>query len=285
VIAVMGSAGKTGRAVVRALARDGAAVRGVVRRPEQRGPVLDLGAREAVVADLRDGAAVRAALDGVRAVYHLAPNVHPDEELIGTTVIAAAGQAGVERFVFHSVLHPQVEEMPHHWTKLRVEERLFASVLAYTVLQPGAYVQNVLGQLGSVMATGIYPVPYAVDAPFALVDLEDVAEAAASVLTGEGHAGATYELAGSHLVTMADVAAALTRHLQRPIVARRLDPKAWASTASSLTPYTRDALHAMFRYYDRHGLVGNGAVLRMLLGRPPTGLDECLRRELAAATV
>ncbi|MFN8202038.1 MAG: hypothetical protein U0S48_05705 [Solirubrobacteraceae bacterium] len=29
---------------------------------------------------------------------------------------------------------------------------------------------------------------------------------------------------------------------------------------------------AMWRYYDRHGLVGNPAVLRMLLDRAPTAV-------------
>ncbi|RMF06944.1 MAG: hypothetical protein D6773_03950 [Alphaproteobacteria bacterium] len=39
---------------------------------------------------------------------------------MGRTVLAAAHRAGVGRFVFHSVLHPQTETMPHHWRKLKV---------------------------------------------------------------------------------------------------------------------------------------------------------------------
>ena len=58
--------------------------------------------------------------------------------------IRAAQSAGVERFVYHSVLHPQVEIMAHHWQKMRVEEQLFESGLSFTILQPAAYMQNVL---------------------------------------------------------------------------------------------------------------------------------------------
>ncbi len=55
------------------------------------------------------------------------------------------GRSGVTRFVYHSVLHPQIEAMPHHWQKMRTEEMLFAAGFELTVLQPTAYMQNILG--------------------------------------------------------------------------------------------------------------------------------------------
>ena len=39
--------------------------------------------------------------------------------------------------------------MPHHWLKMRVEEKLFASGLPFTILQPAAYMQNVLAYCGT----------------------------------------------------------------------------------------------------------------------------------------
>jgi uncharacterized protein YbjT (DUF2867 family) len=68
-----------------------------------------------VVVDLLDSPSVRAALQGVDAVYHMAPNMHPAEFEIGRRVIAAAQDLGLERIVYHSVLHPQLPSMPHHW--------------------------------------------------------------------------------------------------------------------------------------------------------------------------
>ena len=43
--------------------------------------------------DLVTGRGLDEALDGVRAVYHLAPNVHPDEVGIARRVVASAGLA------------------------------------------------------------------------------------------------------------------------------------------------------------------------------------------------
>src|SRR5690242_19156438 len=121
-IVILGAAGKTGRALICELAERGHAVRALVRRPEQQEQALTDGAREAVMADLYDAPAITAALHGAQAAYHLSPNVNPQEEALGQLVIAAARDAGLPHLVYHSVLHPQTEDMPHHWHKLRVEE-------------------------------------------------------------------------------------------------------------------------------------------------------------------
>ncbi len=66
-----------------------------------------------------------------------------------------------------------------------------------TILQPTAYMQNILAGWRSIVEDGIYRVPYPIDTRISLVDLRDVAEAAARVLTEDGHVGATYELVGT----------------------------------------------------------------------------------------
>ena len=194
--------------------------------------------------------------------------------------LQAAQQAGVERFVYHSVLHPQTEEMPHHWQKLRVEEEIFRSDLPFTILQPCAYMQNLLAYREQIAATGRYAVPYSVHARFALVDLADVAQAAAVVLTQSGHAGAIYELAGPANLSSEEIAQALADRLQRPIEAVQTPLETWERTASAtgMPSESIKALAAMFRYYDRYGLIGNGNVLGWLLGRRPTSLSQFAAR-------
>src|SRR5688500_10022334 len=135
-ITVTGAGGKTGRAIVRALASRGARVRAWVRREPQAAELRALGAADVVSGDLHDPAALRAALDGARAVYHICPDVHPDEAELGRAVIQAARASGAEHFVFHSVLYPQTEAMAHHWQKLQVEAVVLESGLTFTVLQP-----------------------------------------------------------------------------------------------------------------------------------------------------
>jgi uncharacterized protein YbjT (DUF2867 family) len=279
-ILITGAAGKTGRAVLRALVARGESVRALVHRSEQMPPLEALGAQEVLAGDMRDQATMERAVYGVRAVYHICPNVSPDEVAIGQAAIAAARMAGVEHFVYHSVLHPQTEAMPHHWQKLRVEEKLFESGLPCTILQPSVYMQNVLAHWQQILAQGIYPVPYAVETRLGMVDLEDVAAAAAVVLTQPGHAGATYELAGAEALTQAEVAAILSQQLGRPVRAEVISRQAWerGARASGLGDYQVQTLLKMFDYYERYGFWGNPRVLSWLLGRPPATFAAFVER-------
>ena len=279
-ILVSGAAGKTGRAVIRALVAKGENVRALVRRPEQTELLEKVGAREVVVGDMRVQATMDRAAEGVRAVYHICPNVSPDEVAIGQIAIAAARAAGVEHFCYHSVLHPQVEAMPHHWEKMRVEAHLFESGLRYTILQPTAYMQNVLAHWDQILERGTYPVPYAVETRLSLVDLEDVAKAAAIVLTEPGHAGATYELVGEGAMTQIEVAEVLSRQLGRPVHAEVVPLNVWEqrARAAGSGDYQVETLIKMFRYYERYEFWGNPRVLGWLLRRPPTTFATFVER-------
>lgn len=245
----MGAAGKTGRAVLDALSTRPPGVRPLVRRP--------VGLPAEVVVDMTDASSVRRAIADVDTLYHLAPNVHPDEVTIGRLVIDACRDVGVRTVVLHSVLHPQIEAMPHHWAKLRVEEALIESPLRWTILQPCAYQQNL------VPVDGRLRVPYDIDAAFSLVHLDDVAEAAAVVLAEPGHEFATYELCGPEALSVREVARRLGAG------AEAISVRAWRRDqgSSALGACALDALSAMFLHYDAHGLVGNPRALENLLGR------------------
>jgi NAD(P)H dehydrogenase (quinone) len=280
VILVTGAAGKTGRAVIRALAAKGEAVRALVLRPEQAGLVQDLGADQALVGDMRLQDPVDQAAQGCRAIYHICPNMSRDELGIGQVAISAARSAEVQHFVYHSVLHPQTEAMPHHWQKLRVEERLFESGLRYTILQPTVYMQNLLAHWDLIAQQGILPVPYATETRLGMVDLQDVAAVAVRVLTEKGHEGATYELVGTEALSQAEVATVLSGELERPIRARPISLEEWEGLAqrAGLDEYRIETLIKMFRYYERHDFWGSPRVLSWLLGRPPTTLAAFARR-------
>src|SRR5712692_518116 len=260
-IAVAGAAGKTGRAVIDALKARQESVRPLVRRPS--------GMDQEVVVDLLDPESLRTALLGVRAVYHKAPNMHPAEFEMGQSMISAAEAAGVERIVFHSVLHPQLSAMPHHWDKLRVEAAVIDSRLRWSILQPAPYAQNFTRT-----TDGVLRVAYRVDAPFSFVDLLDVSEAAAIALTTNRCEFGIYELAGPQITSVAEIASILGMR------AESMDPLLWqrAAVENGLSPEAAKRLVAMFSHYDRHGLVGNPASLAQLLGRRPNSASEALLR-------
>ena len=279
-ILVTGAGGKTGLAVVSALLARGATVRAAVRRAEQTDTLRSLGAADAVVGDLRSRDFLQRACRDVDVVYHITPNMRPDEVSLAQLLLRAAQANGCSRVVYHSVLHPQTEEMPHHWQKLRVEEMLFKTGLDYTILQPAAYMQNLLAYRRAVMEEGVLRVPYPPETRLGLVDLDDVATVAARVLTEDGHAGASYELAGGDVVSQREIARRLGDLLGRPVAVEEIPRGRWEADAraADLDAYAVDTLLRMFDYYARYGFYGNPTVLAMLLGRAPTSLDDFLRR-------
>jgi len=279
-VLVTGAAGKTGQAVIKALVQRGAEVRAFIHRPDHAARVEPLGVQEVVVGNLEDGAAVAQAMQDIEGLYLICPNMHPNELTIGHIAIDAARVAGVSRFVYHSVLHPQTEKMPHHWAKLRVEELLFESGLDFTILQPAAYMQNILGGWPSIVEAGLYRVPYPPQTHLAMVDLADVAEVAARVLTESGHSRAIYELVGPEAPTQTEIAEVLSGVLNRPVRVEQTPLDVWAESARSagLGAYQVETLLKMFRYYEQYGFQGNSNVLRWLLGRPPTTFLEFVKR-------
>ena len=275
-ILVTGAAGKTGRAVIQALVARGESVRALVRKPSQMDQAKADGAYEIVVGDLLDPGSVEPAFAGMRAVYHIGPNVHPLEAEMGRNAIVTAAAAGLPHFVMHSVLHPQTQAMQHHWNKLLVEEQLINSDMGFTILQPASYMQNVRGMWGSILE-GQYPVPYPIHARFSPVDLKDVAELAAEVLSTLGHEGAIYELAGSELLTPAQMAKRMGEVLGRSVEAVEISRTQWRQDAE-IEADRADILVSMFEYYAEHGLWGNPRVLAGLLGREPTTFVQYLQR-------
>src|SRR3989337_2329470 len=243
-ILITGAGGKTGRAVIRALVSKGDPVRALVHRSDQTQRVESLGVQQALAGDMNSRSTMARAVQGVRAIYHICPNVSPDELSIGQTVIAAARVAGIEHFIYHSVLHPQTESMPHRWQK--------------------------------VLNEGIYPVPYPAETRLSYVDLDDVGQVAAIVLTESGHANATYQLVGTPGLSQDQVAGILSQQLGRQVRATTVPLETWERQArrSGMGDYQVDTLLKMFRYYARYGLCGNPQVLSWLLLRPPLTLDN-----------
>ena len=276
---VTGAAGKTGMAILAALREGSLETRALVRREGQRNLVRSGGAGEAVVADLRDRGALRRAIRGCRRIYHICPNFCADEVEIAEILIDLAREQEIEHLAFHSVLHPQVEAMSHHWRKMRVEERLFESGLRFTILQPSAYLQNLVPYWRSAQRSGELTIPYSTEQPISMVDLRDVASVAAQVLADpEAHGFAAYELSGS-AVSHVRVAEIFSKVLGRPVSARCVPLDQWRQKAleGGLGEAQCAELEAMFRYYDHHGFAGSPWVLTALLGRRPRTLEAFVR--------
>jgi NAD(P)H dehydrogenase (quinone) len=278
-ICVTGAGGKTGRTLVKELSKV-ESVSAFVHREEQVSILEALGADKVIVGDMRDKSALRSAMRGARGLYHICPNMDPDEIGISRLVIDESQKAGIEHFVYHSVLHPQTEKMNHHWQKMRIEEMIFESELPFTILQPAPYMQNLLTSWISIIEDGVLQVPYSVNSKFSFVDLEDIAEAAKNVMAGPNHINAIYELAGTLPLSHVEAAEMFSVILNRTVLAEREGLEDWKLRAVGRSEYAIENLVKMFEYYDQWGLTGNSNVLRWLLCREPTSLESFIQRTM-----
>jgi uncharacterized protein YbjT (DUF2867 family) len=240
-----------------------------------------LGASEVIIGDNADSEVLARAMDGVRAVYHVGPTAHPKEAAVGVAMIDAAVKAGVEHFVYASVLHARISALVQHREKQIVEEHLVSAPLPFTILQPADFMETL--NYKQAFRTGIFELIWGLDRAQALVSVEDLAEVGAMVLAeGRPHYGATYELSAPGQFTAHQIAALIARLAKKEVHASRLDVEsvlhlyAHDEYGDEGVEYRRQFFSALVAWYSTHDFVGSPRVLTMLLGRPPTTLEEFL---------
>jgi uncharacterized protein YbjT (DUF2867 family) len=223
-ILVIGATGTSGREVVWQLADRGERVRAMVRDP---GRAVDLGVPnvEVVAGDLDQPASIDAALNGVDRAFFVSAVDERYPQRFGNFLDAArrAGSPHVVKFSGMGATPdaPSVILRQHAET----DDALAASGLPFTVLRPNSFHQNMLWLAETIRDQSTFHLPLR-DARVSLVDVRDIAVVAALVLTGAGHEGKTYEITGPEALSFADVAAALSDALGRPVRYLDVPPEA-----------------------------------------------------------
>ncbi len=275
-----GANGRTGRAVLRSLVQAKVPVRAFIREEAQASALEALGAHETVVGDLTDESALARAVDGVEQVLHIGPPMHADEFTITSSLVARAKAAGVDHFIYYSVMHPLARAIRHHRLKLDAEEHLIDSGLAYTILQPSRYMQHLVPIWRQVVEEGVHAMPFDTNRKFSVVDLQDLADAAAVVACDGRFRFGTYELAGPQALSQQDMAEIISGVISRPVTARAIPlsemvDKARAAGANEDRIAQMGIMNA---HYDAHGFQSNAEVLQLIIGRPATTFRSYVRR-------
>jgi uncharacterized protein YbjT (DUF2867 family) len=229
-----GATGTIGMPLLRRLTTAGTPVRCLVRDPRRLG--AERVRVQIALGDLSDHLSFRHALRGVDTVVHLASVIRDQpggsiEELAGVAtwrLVQAAERAGVQRFVFFSVLGASTRSRARLMRAKAVAERaIVESSLAHTVFAPSivyAPRDPYLRLLERFSLLPVMPIPGAGTAAFQPIWAEDVADCVMAALPGgplaDASDGARYELAGPETLTHREIVevALGSFHRRRPIV-------------------------------------------------------------------
>ncbi len=223
-ILVTGGTGSIGGELLRLLSARGESVRALSRRPDRGEPLAGV---EWVEGDLADRAGLPDLFRGATRLFLLTGNVEDKVRLEKNAIRAAAG-AGIERVVKLSALgasdHSKSVIGLWHYN---VERVLADSGLAWTILRPHHFMQNLLASTVFDAAAGrVYSASGEGKIPF--IDTRDIAAVAATVLTGDGHAGETYVVTGPEALSYRRATEILARLLDRPLAyVAESDDAAW----------------------------------------------------------
>ncbi|KAJ5877785.1 hypothetical protein N7455_001250 [Penicillium solitum] len=274
---------------------------------------------EVQTCDTSSPAECRKLLNNATSVYHVGPSLHSRETEIGVNMIDAAvaesqkPDTKFKHFVYSSVLGTQHRNLMQHDHKSRVEERLLLSPLNFTILQPtnfmDVYPAAALAKIDSPSIEYIWNI-YNPNVANSLVALRDLAEAGARVLDErEAHYFAQYPLCSTLPVSDAELIKVIGEHIGKKIevqtptfeegVSKILkllyagesgvysgdhvhSDLRWPASKGDLRPdITRDEAERLVLFYNRRGLKGNPSVLRWLIGREPTTVDEWVKLQLS----
>ncbi|MDQ3916530.1 MAG: SDR family oxidoreductase [Actinomycetota bacterium] len=210
---VTGATGAVGGLVARLLAERGVAQRLVVRAGSDVADLPPAEARE--ITDYGDHTSMRAALEGMTAVFLVSGREHPDRLRQHKTAVDAAVDAGVERIVYLSFLGAASDAT---FTLARqhfaTEEHIRSHGVAFTFLRSSLYLDFVPWVASP---NGVIAGP-AGDGRLAPVARADVAEAVVAVLTSRDHDGRCYDNTGPYTISLQEAADELARASGRAVI-------------------------------------------------------------------
>jgi len=215
-IGVTGATGQLGRLVIEQLLKrcEAKDLVAIVRDAAKAADLAERGI-EVRVASYDDRPALEAAVAGLDKLLLISSNEVGRRIPQHQNVIDAAKAAGVKQVVYTSAPKATTSSLilaPEHKA---TEEYLAASGLAYTVLRNNWYSENYTQTIGNAAASGEI-VSAAGQGRVASAPRADYAEAAAVVLTSDGHEGKVYELGGDQAWDFAELAAMVAEVTGKP---------------------------------------------------------------------
>lgn len=272
-ILIIGAGGNIGRPLVRRLLEMGErprlGVRDITKAKEQWGDQVKM-----VPFDFGNRATYETALEGIDQAFFIA--VHPDPVSTVDAFLKISLKAGVKHIVFSSGRTTgDVAGKPLN----TVEQLVQSCGMDWTILRPGWFMQNFVTWLGGTIRSEDKLFLPAGEAKTAFVDVRDIGEVAAAVLTEEAHAGKIYDLTGDKAFDHHEVCDFISQAAGRAITYVPQDRKTFLQTMEERGWTSQTALYTA----DLYTYVLSGKEeevsrdIRGILHRPPRSLPSFTR--------
>ncbi|GHE82471.1 NAD(P)-dependent oxidoreductase [Streptomyces spiralis] len=279
-IVVTGATGQLGRLTVEALLRRGIPAADIIATGRNIAGIKDLADRGVTArrADFADTDSLAEAFAGADRLLLISASVPVDERVANhRRVMDAAVAAGVSLVAYTSTTHADTATTIIGATHGETEEYLRDRGIPSVLLRNGWYLENYTSQLPQILQNGAV-VGAAGEGRISAASRADYAEAAAVVLTTEGHTGAVYELGGDESFTLTELAAAISAAAGKQVAYADLPVTEFARVlaAAGLPAELAEVLADADRGLSRGEMYTDSGDLRRLIGRRPVTLAEAL---------
>ncbi|MFC5448603.1 SDR family oxidoreductase [Paenibacillus aestuarii] len=275
---VTGAAGKLGTKVVETLLQTVPAsdLAVSVRTPEKAESFRSRGV-EVRHGDFDHPATLDAAFAGVdRLLLISADGDNETRVRQHTNAVEAAARAGVKFIAYTSLADASESTIFLAEVHRITEEAIIQTGIPYSFLRNNWYLENEIGGIQGVMAGA----PWVTSAESGKVGWalqQEYAEAAAAVLTGEGHENSIYELSGK-LLTQEELASAIGAVLNKEVAVHQVDDAAYSEIMKGvgIPEFVLPILIGIQRGIREGALEVESNDFERLLGRPLTSIHEAL---------
>lgn len=278
-IAITGATGQLGQLVIEQLLNTVPAnqIVAIVRNPAKAEALSQQGitVRQG---DYADESTLTSAFKGVDKLLLISSSEVGQRATQHQNVINAAKAAGVKFIAYTSLLHADKSPLGLHFEHVATEKALAESGIPYALLRNGWYTENYLASAPPALEHGVF-IGAAGEGKIASATRADYAAAAAKVISGDGHAGNVYELAGDHAWTLSELAAELSKQSGKNVAYQNMSEADFAAALKGvgLPAGLADMLADSDVGASKGGLFDDSHTLSKLIGRPTTPLSESIK--------
>tara|TARA_B100001175_G_scaffold275315_1_gene250107 strand:+ start:99 stop:956 length:858 start_codon:yes stop_codon:yes gene_type:complete len=275
-ILITGATGKTGSATAKSLGEKGERFRALIRNEEKKEGLESIGG-EVVIGSIENTDVVNQSMQGVKTVLVLLPNSE-SQLALEKQLVDSAKQAGVERIVKMSSIEATPDATsPIPKLHLESEEYIKQSGLAWTMIKPNFYMQNLLASAGTIKDQGKIFLPMG-EGKTGMIDTTDVGTVIAKVLSEDGHESMNHEITGPEILSFYEVAEIFSKALGKQVDYVDVPMDAYKETLGQFltNQWHLDAVIDLFKGIAEGGIEDKTNTFNELTGETPKSLSQFL---------